>query len=41
MAALCERSPVATLAVTDADIKHGRYGRALEQFAAAVGRRGG
>ena len=41
MAALCERSPVATLAVTDADIKHGRYGRSLEEFAAAVSRRGG
>lgn len=40
MAALCERSPVATLAVTDADIKHGRYRGALEEFAAAVGRRG-
>ena len=41
MAALCERSPVATLAVTGADIKQGRYAGALEQFAAAVGRRGG
>lgn len=37
MAALCERKPVATLAVTDADIKSGRYGSALEDFTAAVG----
>jgi flavodoxin len=42
MAALCERKPVATLAVTDADITRGRYGSALADFAAAVDRhRGG
>lgn len=39
MAALCEHKPVATLAVTDADIKRGRYGSAVDEFAAAVGRR--
>jgi flavodoxin len=41
MAALCEHQPVATLAVTDADIKRGRYGSALTEFAAAVGLRPG
>jgi flavodoxin len=40
MEALCEHKPVATLAVTDAEIKHGKYGRALEEFAATVARRG-
>jgi flavodoxin len=37
LAALCERVPVATVAVTDAEIKQGRYGRALDEFAAALG----
>jgi flavodoxin len=37
LAALCERAPVATVAVTDAEIKQGRYGRALDEFAAALG----
>lgn len=41
MEALCERKPVATLAVTDAEVKHGRYGGALGEFAAAIARRGG
>jgi flavodoxin len=37
LAALCERAPVATAAVTDTELKHGRYGRALDEFAAALG----
>jgi flavodoxin len=37
LTALCERTPVATVAVTDAEIKQGRYGRALDEFAAALG----
>lgn len=40
MAALSGRKPVATLAVTDADIRHRRHGAALDAFAAAVDRRG-
>jgi flavodoxin len=39
LATLCERAPLATVAVTDAVIKQGRYGRALDEFAAAL--RGG
>lgn len=41
MSALCGQKPVATLAVTDADIKRERYGSALDEFATAIGRRRG
>jgi flavodoxin len=39
MAALCEHEPAATLAVKDADIGRARYGNALHEFAATLGRR--
>jgi hypothetical protein len=41
MAALCAREPVATLAITDADIERGRYGGALDEFVGTVGRHAG
>jgi flavodoxin len=41
MAALCERKPVATLAVRDAEINRGIYGGALDEFAAAIHRQRG
>jgi flavodoxin len=39
MTALCQHEPIATLAVTDADIERDRYGGAVKDFAAAVGAR--